>query len=207
VNRARLVLLPLLILSAALGVTWIVWDHERQATRNELLSQFNFSLGDAVSRVEQRMATYELMLRGVQGLFAATGRMNRDQFHDYVGALNLDANFSGIQAIGVIDWVPAANKDAHVAAMRELGLASYTIQPGGARDDYAPITQREPYIGRNRIRLGFDAWADPARHGEGARLRHADDFRQGPAVGGRRAGCAARFRHVLADLHPSPAAG
>jgi len=75
VNRVRLVLLPLLILSAALGVTWVVWDHERQATRNELLSQFNFSLGDAVSRVEQRMATYELMLRGAQGLFAATGRM------------------------------------------------------------------------------------------------------------------------------------
>ena len=46
---ARLVLLPLLILSAALGVTWIVWDHERQASQHELLSQFDFSLGDVVS--------------------------------------------------------------------------------------------------------------------------------------------------------------
>ncbi|MEA3087424.1 MAG: hypothetical protein QOC89_5121, partial [Paraburkholderia sp.] len=53
----RLVLVPLLVLSAALSVTWILWDHERQATRHELLTQFDFSLGDAVSRVEQRMAT------------------------------------------------------------------------------------------------------------------------------------------------------
>jgi diguanylate cyclase (GGDEF)-like protein/PAS domain S-box-containing protein len=163
VNRVRVFLLPLLILCAALGVTWIVWDHERQASRNEVLSQFSFSLGDAVSRVEQRMGTYELMLRGVQGLFSATGTMDRNHFRDYVGALNLDANFSGIQAIGVVDWVPAPNKEAHVATMRRLGLVNYTIQPKGRREDYAPIIQREPYIGRNRIALGFDAWADPVR--------------------------------------------
>ena len=159
----RLVLLPLLILSAALGVTWIVWDHERQAAHNELLSQFNFSMGDAVSRVEQRMATYELMLRGVQGLFAATGTLDRETFHDYVGTLNLDANFSGVQAIGITQWVPAAQEHAHVAAMRQLGFADYAVQPEGLREGYAPIVQREPFTGRNRSSLGFDAWADPVR--------------------------------------------
>ena len=55
-TRTRLVLLPLLILAAALGVTWALWNHERQAARHELLTQFDFSLGDAVSRIEQRMA-------------------------------------------------------------------------------------------------------------------------------------------------------
>ncbi len=160
---ARLVLLPFLILFAALGVTWVVWDHERQASRNELLSQFNFSLGDAVSRVEQRMAAYEQMLRGGQGLFAATGTMDRDQFRHYVGALNLDANFSGMEAIGVIQWVPAAHKDAHVAAMQQSGLAGYAVRPEGSRENYAPIVQREPDIGRHRAPLGFDSWADPAR--------------------------------------------
>jgi len=56
------------------------------------------------------MSTYEQMLRGVQGLFAATGQMDRDNFHDYVSALNLDANFSGIQTIGVIEWVPGGEQ-------------------------------------------------------------------------------------------------
>jgi diguanylate cyclase (GGDEF)-like protein/PAS domain S-box-containing protein len=164
VNWARLALLPILILSAALSVTWMVWDHERQASRNELLSQFNFSLGDAVSRVEQRMAAYEQMLRGVQGLFASVGEVDRDEVRDYVGALNLDANFSGIQAIGVIKWIPATRKDAHVAGMHRLGFADYAIQPKGSREDYAPIVQREPDVGGNRrAPLGFDAWADPVR--------------------------------------------
>ncbi len=162
-NWARLILLPLLVLSASLGVTWIVWDHERQAAHHELLSQFNYSLGDAVSRVEQRMGTYELLLRGVQSLFSATGGLNRERFRDYVNTLDLDANFSGIQTIGVVQWVPAAQLDAHLADMRRQGVAAYAIQPGGSRSDYAPIIQREPYIGVNRTALGFDAWADPVR--------------------------------------------
>jgi CHASE1-domain containing sensor protein len=163
VTWARLYRLPLLILAAALGVTWIVWDHERQAARNELRSQFDFSLREAVSRVEQRIATYEQMLRGVQGLFAATTAIDRDSFRDYVNALQLDANFSGVQAIGLNEWVPATRKDAHVIAMRRFGFADYAIQPEGERDDYAPIIQREPYFGRNRTSPGFDAWSDPVR--------------------------------------------
>ncbi|SDB90467.1 bifunctional diguanylate cyclase/phosphodiesterase [Paraburkholderia lycopersici] len=162
-TRTRLVLLPLLILAAALGVTWALWNHERQAARHELLTQFDFSLGDAVSRIEQRMGTYELLLRGVQSLFAASGNVDRDAFRAYVGTLNLDANFSGIQAIGIIEWVPEMQKAAHIAAMHQRGLPGYTIQPDGQREDYAPIIQREPYIGANRASPGFDAWADPVR--------------------------------------------
>lgn len=162
-NWARLVLIPFLVLSAALSVTWMLWDHERQAARHELLSQFNYSLGDAVSRIEQRMGTYELLLRGVQSLFAATGEIDRARFRDYVGTLNLDANFSGIQAIGIVAWVPATQMVEHIASMRRQGVPDYAIEPKGSREDYAPIIQREPFIGINRAAPGFDAWADPVR--------------------------------------------
>ena len=162
-NRTRLVLLPLLILATALGVTWALWNHEREAARHELLQQFDFSLGDVVSRIEQRMGTYELLLRGVQGLFAASAEVERDQFRAYVEALNVDANFSGIQAIGIIAWVPGAQKAEHVATMHRQGLPGYTIEPEGQRENYAPIVQREPYTGANRASPGFDAWVDPVR--------------------------------------------
>jgi CHASE1-domain containing sensor protein len=163
VSWPRPILLPLLILAAALGVTWAVWDHEQQASQKELLSQFDISLRETVSRVELRMETYEQMLRGVQSLCTVAGEMDRDSFRDYVGALNLDANYSGIQSIGVGKWVPAANKESHVVAMRRLGFADYSVQPDGQRENYVPIVQREPYVGRNRGPLGFDAWSDPVR--------------------------------------------
>lgn len=156
-------LFPGLMLVVALGVTWLVWDHERQVARKELRSQFEFSLHDTVSRVEQRVAAYEQMLRGVQGLFATTSLTNRDAVRDYVETLQLDANFSGIQVIGVVERVPLAQKALHVSAMQRLGFADYTIHPDGEREIYAPIIQREPYVGRNRAALGLDPWADPVR--------------------------------------------
>jgi diguanylate cyclase (GGDEF)-like protein/PAS domain S-box-containing protein len=163
VSWVRQILIPLLVMSAGLGVTWIVWDHERLATHNEVLSQFDSALAEAVSRVEERMATYELMLRGVQGLVDANGIMARDKFRDYVAALSLDATFSGVQAVGLVEWVPGDRKDAHLAAMRRLGVAGYAISPGGEHAAYAPIIQREPFVGLNRARPGADAWADPVR--------------------------------------------
>ncbi|CAE6772244.1 hypothetical protein R69927_00874 [Paraburkholderia domus] len=161
--RVRSVLLPLLVLSASLCVTWIVWNHERQATRKELRTQFNYTMSDAVGRVEQRMATYELMLRGVQSLFAANGTIDRDRFRRYVSALNLDANFSGVHAVGVIEWVPVARKADHIAGMRQGGIPDYAIHPDGLRQDYAPIIQREPFISVARSSPGFDAWDEPVR--------------------------------------------
>ncbi|SEJ78080.1 bifunctional diguanylate cyclase/phosphodiesterase [Paraburkholderia diazotrophica] len=162
-NRARLILLPLLILVTGLAITWSVWDHERQAARRELLSEFNFALGDSVSRVEQRMATYEQMLRGVQGMFAARGSLDLQAFHGYLGAVNADANFSGVQAIGIVQWVPASRHDAHMADMRGRFGRRYAIDPPGERAGYAPVIGREPPLADGGNLLGYDAWASPVR--------------------------------------------
>lgn len=159
----RLLLLPWLVLVAMLGTTWFVWDHERDNAHKELRAQFDFALRDTVSRIEQRMAGYEQMLRGVQGLVATTGLDNRKAIHDYVETLQLDANFSGIQVIGVIEQVPQSRKAAHVAAMRRLGFADYTIHPAGTRETYTPIIQREYYVGGKHAPLGLDTWDSPVR--------------------------------------------
>lgn len=156
-------LLPGVILVTTLGVTWLLWKHECQVSRNELQAQFDFALRDTVSRVEQRVAAHEQMLRGVQGLFATTTLNNRRAIREYVETLQLDANFSGVQAIGVVELVPAEHKGAHQAAMRRLGFADYAIRPAGERPLYGAIIQREPPGGRNSNPLGLDVLADPIR--------------------------------------------
>ncbi|MEI6208790.1 MAG: CHASE domain-containing protein [Desulfuromonadales bacterium] len=162
-TRIRPFLLPLLILTAMLCATYLVWNHERQNTSSQIRSQFDFLHRETVSRVEQRMASYEQMLRGVQGLFATTEVMERDKFRDYISSLQLDANFSGIQAIGVIAWVPELQKNTHVAAMQRLGASNYAIRPAGQREAYTPIVKLEPYIGSNLALFGLDQWPDPVR--------------------------------------------
>lgn len=163
VIHALLALLPGLILAGTLCITWFAWDHERQTTRTALRSQFDFALRETVSRVEQRVQGYQQMLRGVQSLFATTELGNRAAINDYVDTLQLDANFSGIQAIGIVEWVPAQRRLSHQAAMRAAGFPDYAIAPDGLREVYAPIVQRAPYVGRNRAPPGSDVWLDPVR--------------------------------------------
>jgi diguanylate cyclase (GGDEF)-like protein/PAS domain S-box-containing protein len=157
-------LLPLLILIVGLSVTWGAWHHEHALASKALRSEFDYSLHEAVSRIEQRIVGYKQMLHGVQGLFVATGKFDRDVFRDYVAVLNLDANFSGVEAIGVDQLVTNDNKSKHIAAMRAAGLTEYAIHPDGERSVYAPIIIREPDMGRNRRSLGYDPYSEPVRH-------------------------------------------
>ena len=156
-------LLPWLILLVTLGMTWFVWDHESRNTRKELRAEFDFALRESVSAIEQRMAAYEQMLRGVQGLLVTSGLHNRQAFHEYVQTLQLDANFSGIEAIGIAPRVALQGKDAHEAAMRSSGFSAYAIHPASQNDVLAPVIQREPSIATDRARLGLDLWSDPVR--------------------------------------------
>jgi len=168
----RQLLLPWFILVVMLGLTWLVWDHERQITRKEMQSQFDFVLRETVSRVEQRASAYEQMLRGVQALLATTDLTDRKAVHDYVEMLQLDANFSAVQVIGVVERIPAERKASHTQAMRKRGFADYTVFPSGERPEYAAVIQRESSIGRQRAApLGLDVWAEPVRRAAMERAR------------------------------------
>lgn len=162
-KRHRFLFLPWMILAIALGATWLVWNHEQQSSEKELRAQFDFALRESASRVEQRVDAYEQLLRGVRGLLVTAGQRNGEAFRHYVGSLQFDASFSGLQAIGIVDWLPAGRKDSYVAAMRQAGLTDFAIRPAGQRDSYAPIRQLEPDLGRNHRTAGFDPWSDPVR--------------------------------------------
>jgi diguanylate cyclase (GGDEF)-like protein/PAS domain S-box-containing protein len=162
VNTARWLLIPLLTLGVALSTTWLVFDHERQANSKELHSQFDFALRETVGRIEQRVASYEQMLRGVQALFS-TAAPDRVRLHDYLDMLPRGASFPGIQVIGFVEHVPAESKNAHIASMRHSGWPRYEISPSGQRDVYAPVTMRESYGSQVHAEPGFDAWSDTTR--------------------------------------------
>ena len=141
-TRIALTLLPWLILAVTLGLTWVAWDHERETTHKALRSQFDFALRETVSRIEQRVVGYEQMLRGVQSLFATIPLKDRAALHNYVESLQLDANFSGVEVLGVVQWAD------------------------GLREIYAPIVKRESHVGRTQGPASSNVWLDPARHAD-----------------------------------------
>lgn len=181
-SRLRYQVLPsLLILAASLGVTYLLRQHEQRNVALEQQKSFDFNVREATSSIEQRMAAYEQVLRGVQGFYNASGEVERGEFKTYVETLQLGANFSGIQGVGVMPIVTQAQKDAHIAAMRAQGFPNYAIKPEGQRAIYAPVTQLEPFIGRNQLALGHDPYAVPSRRVAMERARDSG----APAITGK----------------------
>ncbi|MDD5179690.1 MAG: CHASE domain-containing protein, partial [Gallionellaceae bacterium] len=152
--------LPLLVLAVSLGVTYLLWKDARQAALRELQADFDSHVEGARMRVEQRMAAYEQVMRGAKGLFAASRDVERGEFREYVNALRLEENYPGIQALRFVQYVPLAEKERHIAAIRKQGFPSYTIWPEGRRESYAPVAYIEPFDMRNRRAFGYDMYSD-----------------------------------------------
>lgn len=95
-----------LVLAISLLVTWQLWKNAQNETRQALQTEFNFHVLDTTRRIEQHMLEYEKMLRGVQGLYAATSSVSRNEFRAYVNLLDIGKNYPGIQGLGFTLLVP-----------------------------------------------------------------------------------------------------
>ncbi|SNS79262.1 diguanylate cyclase (GGDEF) domain-containing protein [Noviherbaspirillum humi] len=157
------VILPALVLLLCLGVTRQLWQDARDSARQELQTRFDFRVRESNRRIEQRMLTYEQVLRGVAGLFAASSQVTRQEFHRYASTLRLKENYPGIQALGFSAQVPASEIARFVDAMRAEGFPDYQAWPAGSREWYGPVQYIEPFEGRNLRAFGFDMLTDPVR--------------------------------------------
>lgn len=157
------VLLTSFVLLTALAVTFVLWRNAQQSAERELLIQFDHRVLEITDRLRQRMATYEQVLRGVQGLFVGSEQVGRDEFRHYVEALHLEENYPGIQGLGLEQIVLPANKATFIDTLRQQGLPNYTIHPDGEREMYAPIVFLEPVTERNLLAYGYDVFSEPVR--------------------------------------------
>lgn len=157
--------LPWLVLAVSLLVSGLLWKSAQNEIEFTLQDEFSRSVNETSLRIERRMQAYEELLRGVQGLFAASASVERKEFREYVGALNLAKNYPGIQSVGFVMQIPAAHKERHIAAVRREGFPQYSIHPAGVRDSYFPVVYIEPFAERNLQVFGYDNFADTMRRG------------------------------------------
>jgi len=156
----HLQLLPWLVLTLSLTITLLLWGSAKENALQVLRSQFDYHVRDAVGDINDRMKTYEQVMRGVEGLFAHAMVVERKEFYGYVSRLHLKENYPGIQGIRYVPLVKDAAKKRHTFAIRNEGFDSYEIWPEGKRDVYAPVTYVEPFDVRNQQVFGYDMFSD-----------------------------------------------
>ncbi|HEX8884144.1 MAG TPA: CHASE domain-containing protein, partial [Noviherbaspirillum sp.] len=156
-------LLPLLVLLLCLGITALAWHEARSAASRSRQQDFDYQVRRIVTLLQQRMATYEQVLRGAQGFVGSRAMAERADFARYVATLRLEENFPGIQGIAIADLIPADRREAHMARVRAQGVDNYAVRPDGERPFYSAIEQIEPATPMNLRALGYDMLTEPVR--------------------------------------------
>ena len=155
--------LPLLLLCIFLFVTYQLWNSALREADEVLQDDFNAQVQEVKNKIEIRMQNYEHLLRGVQGLFAASAKVERGEFHSYANEIGLDVNYPGMQSLGFTLLIAKQDKLKHIASIQKKGYRHYSIRPEGHRDIYTSVLYIEPMVGRNLQALGIDSYADPVR--------------------------------------------
>ena len=96
-----------LVLSASLGVTFILWNETQQVVNVERQSQFDLKVAESVEHVEKRIHAYEEVLYGLRGLFDSSQSVSREEFYSYIRSLRLNDFYPGMQALGRFMREPA----------------------------------------------------------------------------------------------------
>ena len=152
-----------LILVFTTALTLVLWDYSQTHRSVRALERFEYRSEKEISILRSRLQAYEQVLLGGAAFFNASEQVSRQEWHDYVEQLNLDATLPGIQGTGFALIVRARDKSAHEQAMRAAGFADYRIQPEGERDPYSSITYLEPFSDRNLRAFGYDMYSEPVR--------------------------------------------
>ena len=168
--------ISLLVLLVSLGLTAGGWRIVQQIGQDAAHIQFDARRGDVVQQIQQRMHTYEYVLRGGAALFASSDRVDRKMWHDYVASLKIDQHISGIQGLGFARYIASGEKRSHIATVRAEGFPGYTITPLGERSEYTPIVFLEPFSGRNLRAFGFDMLSGQVRREAMERARDSGEI-------------------------------
>ncbi|CAH1190667.1 PAS domain S-box-containing protein/diguanylate cyclase (GGDEF) domain-containing protein [Candidatus Nitrotoga sp. BS] len=155
--------LPWLVVIVSLVVTHQLWKNAHNEAVRELQYNFNFRVLDVRNRIEQRMQSYEQALRGVQGLFAASINVERDEFHAYILDQHIVENLPGIQGVGFSLIVPAVQQNKHTTIIRKEDFPPHPISHNGKQDIATSLIFIEPVTESNRRTFGYDMYSDPIR--------------------------------------------
>ncbi|MGE5314267.1 MAG: CHASE domain-containing protein [Acidobacteriota bacterium] len=156
--------LPWIVFLAFSAATLFLWDVSDRSVKEDMQTSFDIRVRETLQRIQQRMRTYEEVLRGAQGLFAASDHVTRAEFRQYYQSLLLEHQYPGIQGLGFAMIVKPNDLDRHIQTVRREIDPSYTITPKGARDVYSSIIYLEPFSDRNLRAFGYDMFSEPVRH-------------------------------------------
>jgi serine phosphatase RsbU (regulator of sigma subunit)/CHASE1-domain containing sensor protein/anti-sigma regulatory factor (Ser/Thr protein kinase) len=113
--------------------------------------------------IERRTKAYLDAMFGARGLFYASRSVTSQEWDNYVGGIEPDKRYDGLQALSYAERVEPDEREAFSRRAQREGLPSLhpDLVPGGERRVYFPIAYTGPLDAANQEMLNYDFYADP----------------------------------------------
>ncbi|MBE0513990.1 CHASE domain-containing protein [Sulfurimonas sp.] len=158
-NRATVFLVVLF--SVLVGVA--IWFTAQNFYQSLASHRFEDTVHENIDMIEQRMQKYENVLQSGIGFFHGSGHVKREEWHDFIKAIDIKENYPGIQGIGFSKMINPSEVAQIEESMRNNGFESFSIKPAGERKIYSSILYLEPMDKRNMAAIGYDMFSEPVR--------------------------------------------
>ena len=163
-RKPWLPLLVTVILMVVLG-GWIGWHWDAQQDQSVLEQEQRFTrvVDEIEITLRERMRDYEMVLRGLAGLFVSQQHITPEEWAKATEQLQLQDVYPGIQALALARYARRDSFDQVLTAIRSEGRPDFRVYPVGERDEYLIADYLHPMDWRNRRVLGFDMFSEEAR--------------------------------------------
>ncbi len=155
-ERSKSASFPYLVLAVSLLLTLAVAYNFHQGAKNKDKIRFAGETNRLRATIENKINLYIALLKGGRGFIESNNSINRKNFSEYVRSLELEKNYTGIEGIGYIEMISAADRAAFVEKIRAEGDAGFNIFPAAEKPNYQVITYLEPSPNRSQQIVGFD---------------------------------------------------
>ena len=145
------------------ALAWSEFDRRQQQNVTDAQERFTIRVNELIAGLGRRIDTNVEVLRGLNGLFAASDKVSRAEFKVYFDNLKLSAFYPGIQGVGFAALIKPGELADFESAMVGQGFNRFTVTPVGERDIYTSIAYIEPFDWRNQRAFGFDMYSEATR--------------------------------------------
>lgn len=150
----------------SLGVSTLFYAATSKSIESEAWERFKNHARNSQYNISTSVKAYTDVLRGTASFFNAVDIVTRENFHRYVGGLDLARNFPAIDSINFAQHVTQENRQQFEqmvhsnGSLERDGYPAFSIKPAGQRGAYAVITLIEP-VEQFAEKFGVDIAARP----------------------------------------------
>src|SRR5690606_26256210 len=152
----------LMVLFVVLGASLLIWRQIHEQNEAQFESRQSEDLQRFAGALAFNSQNIVVLLNGVRGLFAASDRVDADEWKRFFEQLSWSENYTGIVVVAYAADIADAQVDASGQRFVEVGGKRLDIWPATGKAAAHPTIYMMPDNAATQAALGFDIGADPA---------------------------------------------